>query len=684
MAELNGTTALSGTMPGAAPAAPPRVHPELVNLAEKLEEDELNAIGELCWREYDMDEQSRSDWLLKHKRWLEIYHQADKAKNPPWPGSSEESLPILVEACNQFHARVYQAFFPHRGQIVKGTPTGKVDEYSEARSDRVGKHMSWQLSVKDRNYRSRKDTLLMGVPLHGSVFTKAYHDPISKRNVVDNVRAEDFVVPYGNGPRELESIERTTEIIYLTVEATKRYAAAKFFTSPCEKFQTGNQAPTKQSTDRIEGFSAPFEEGDAKVLEQHRLLDLDNDGIAEPYIVWIDAQTHKVKRLTVRYDTAEDGQPLAGKTPILYYTHWQFLPNPDGFYGLGLGHLLGHANSAVNKMLRQTIDAGTLANTASGFVSAAASVRGGEINLSMGRFPKIEGIDDLSRGIWMAPFRGPDPTIFNVLGLVATRADRLASVTEALTGSTDKVMQPSTVLALIDQGLQVYSAIYERLLGSWERELDLIYGLNAKHLEPQEYFAVLDLEMTPETGMVFRSDYSSDMQIKPIADPKMSTEQKRIARAEALYQFALSNPMVANNPMAFWECSRRYLEALEIQGLDRILPPPAEQPGPPRVDDPQEENFYALLPIPKVPPVFPDQHHLKHLQSHEAFLLDPQYGQRMTPEGQKQMMDHVQTHVAFAYAATETDMLERDEVGQRRDREMASASGNGMAVQGTA
>lgn len=652
-------------------------HPALKNLAEDMDDDDLAALGKDVSEAVREDDESRNDWLKMHAKWVRLYYQQDKAVNPPWAGASEESLPLLAEACNQFHARAFQAMFPNRN-LIKAIPTGEAKSDDRDRAERVGKHMSWQVFVKDRKYKKNKDRLLLSVPLHGSCFTKAFYDPLRKMNVTENVRAEDLVVPYGVGPRDIDDIERKTHIISISKEKTAYLHKKKFFIDEAGAWEGGENRPTQAAQDNASGHreSGTGNKLYSRIYEHHCLRDFDDDGIAEPYIVWVDASNDSVLRVAARWEMDSSGNPVDDKRPIEYFTHYTFLENPDGFYGLGMGHLIGEINTAVNKLLRQSVDAGTLANTGnmSGMISKQLSFQKGEVELQLGKFIATESnVDDLSKGIYQFRFPGPQPVLQSVIELLMGRSDRLATVTEALTGQADKVMQPTTIMALIEQGLQVFSTVYERVLGSWADELQKLYDLNRQFLDGSEYFTVLEVDGALTGGEIHKSDYANDLQIIPLADPKMTTEQQKYTRAEAEWQFIAQNPLVQQSPQHFYNASKRYLEAIGTQGIDEILPKP--NPIPP-VDNPFQENMMALMPMPQLPDPAPEQDHIAHMEAHSQLLNDPQYGAQLSDSGRAMMEEHVQKTIAMMYQATEGGMD-----GQGIAGGMADAGGDAMGLQ---
>jgi hypothetical protein len=625
----------------------------LDNLAPKLPEDDQNKLAAQVVKDFESDNDSRKGWLEMHAGWLRLFNQSEKPKSPPWPGASEESLPLLTEACTQFHARAYKALFPGR-TVVTAVPTLKLDVEVEARAKRVAKHMSWQLMVRDRGYKADKDRLLFGLPLHGSFFTKTYFHPVLGRNMVENVRPEDLVIPYGVGPRDIDSVERKTQIVWQTINDARILVQAQFYSAEPEVYNNGEKTPTQSETDKSQGLTEPAVKTDCCVLEQHAVWDLDGDGIAEPYIAWVCRQSKKLLRLAYRFDADEQGAPTDNKRAVEYFTHYNYLPNPEGFYGLGMGHLIGPINKAVNKLVRQAIDAATLANigNASGFVSSQLDVKGGEIEIELGKFRKINAsMEDIAKGIYQFKFPGPSASIGQLIELFSGRSDRLGSVTELVSGQADKVYQPTMAMALIEQALEVYGAVQARVIEAWGRELQKYYDLNTKYMPDVEPYVMFMDDGSAESDAVTKDDYRGDLMVQPLADPKQATTEKKLMRAQAVLQFVMTNPLTMQNPMAIYAVGKRYLEAIEEPNIDEIFPPPL----PPREDDPYKENATALMPQPMVPPPYPDQDHMGHIVAHQELLMGKEghdgFTAQLPPEGKKALEQHIQMHIAQMYEA---------------------------------
>ena len=674
------------------------VEPENNNLASHLEEKELNEISAKVIRDFDDDLESRSEWEEKHAKWLEIYNQDDKPKNGPWDGSSEESIPVLAEAVNQFQSRSYKAFFPTR-YFVDAIPVGNPSKGARERAERVGKHMSYQLSVLDRSYKKNKAEMFMAAALDGSDFTKSYYSPTKKRVIIERVRALDLVVPYGTGPRRIEEIERKTQIKFMSLNEVKVLHQNGWFIDEAKPWnQQDDGGPVQTAIDDSEGIipqqNYHNDESECCILEQHCLLDLDEDGISEPYIVWVDRQSHKVLRIQIRYEVDPSGVPIDNKEPIEYFTHYQFLPNPNGFYGLGFGHLLGNMNKALNKAIRMFIDGNELhviGNTTS-LVSESLGLPGDTFDISMGRANKIpRSVDDIRKHFTQLSFEAPSPQTLQLIELLTGHANKLSTNSDILSGNPDKVYQPTAMLAMIEQGLQLFSSVQEFLGYAMEDELQKVYRLNAKYLEDDQYFVWGDEQIS-----VTREDYQDDFRIVPIFDPKYSTRSAKLAKAQAVFEFTMMNPLIQQDGNAIYIASKMVLEALDVEDIDTMLKEP-NIPQVARIDDQNLENTYFLMPPEKRPlfDVFPDQDHIRHIKMIDQFILwldqsqpllvpnlpggDPSVSKLLTTmsDEQKQeltanLLRHRTQHLAFMYAQINGVM---DEQGQP----MGQAGLGGMA-----
>jgi len=396
--------------------------------------------------------------------------------------------------------------------------------------------------------------------------------------------------------------------------------------------------------DEIIGLSSPNAtvKGDrpAILVEQELYLDLDGNGF-RPYIVTFDMADHTVKRLCIGYEALPDGTPTKDYEQIQHYTHYKYRENPDGFYGLGMGNDIGDLNSAINIMLRQSIDAATLANdgNSSGFVSERLGLEGDEVRMVLGKFIKVpDTVGDMKESLMPMQFPGPNDTLLKIMQELDMRAQRMTSTTEATTGTVDKVVQPTTLLTQIDQALEPMSSAQMRLANAMTDELQKIYRINQKFLPVVEYYMV---NSVPE--IITRADYADDMLVEPVFDPKFTTRSQKIARSQAVAQVVMQNPMTQTRPQVLDELTRRQLEALDEDDIDKLVPDPV------RMDNPIEENVQFLMPPGqgKTVDVFQDQDHMMHMLAHQQLLK--QNGKNMLPEQVQAIMVHNMKHGAYIY-----------------------------------
>lgn len=626
---------------------------EYYNLVENLDSAKANQIGQQILKGFKADDESRSEWLDLHTFWLRLYMQTDYAISAQdgrdW--GATESVPLLTEACDQFGSRTYKAFFPNEqfisAVILRHTKDPGERQELQDRADRIGRHMSWQLGVQNKDYKRNKRALFLATAVHGSFFTKTFFDAQKKIIRIDNVRPTDFVVNYTVGPKRIDELRRKSHIIHTTVGETEGLVQKGYLIKAARadygSSETQYDIAVNESQGLTDSDNAIKRDVAATLIEQQFYLDIDDSGQFLPYLGAID-HTGSLLRLTIDYEADENGNPTNDYEQIQYYTHYKFMENPDGFYGLGLGAKIGDLNSAVSIGMRQMLDAATLANDGnnSGYISNRLCMDGEEeVELTLGKLKKVpDSVDDITKGILLMHFPGPNDSQMKLIQWLDATAQRMAGTTEALTGSIEKNMQPTTVLAQIEQGLEMFSSVQMGLADDFGDELQKIYKLNQKHLPLVEYFSVNE---APEA--VTRADYQDDMAIQPIFDPKFSTQMQKIARVQAEAQIVMANPFLAQNPDTLMTLTRRGLEAMDAPDIDSLLPPPP--PPPANIDDQLAENMLFLMP--QHPPfdVFPDQHHAEHLQEIEKFVAT--HGTKLLPQQQQEVVNHKQKHEAFLY-----------------------------------
>src|SRR5262249_29719858 len=152
--------------------------------------------------------------------------------------------------------------------------------------------------------------------------------------------------------------------------------------------------------------------------------------------------------------------------------------NPEGgFYGVGFGQLLGPINHAVNTSLNQLFDAGTLQNTGGGFIGRGLSMQSGSLKFRLGEWKVVNAPGQSIRdNVVPHQHAGPSAQLYQLLVYLVEAGKEVASVKDVLTGdAAAATMQPTTLMAMIEQGLKVFTGIYKRIHLSAKREYQKLY-----------------------------------------------------------------------------------------------------------------------------------------------------------------------------------------------------------------
>jgi chaperonin GroES len=549
--------------------------------SEDVSEEVLKEIGETVSVGYEIDEKSREKWMEANEKIFQLAEQLGGDKTYMGEKVADVKYPIIATASVQFSARALPNMVKGadvvKCQVVGSDPQGK----KAARGKRVKQHMSYQVLEQMDGWEEEMDQLLMSMALVGCEFKKTYRDPVTKKNVSELVLAQDLVVNYH--AKSLEKAPRITHIIELYPnEVEERIRAGSFLEHDYKTLTRGTK--NNDETENNEDEDCPI-----VYLEQHTWYDLDEDGYKEPYIITIHKENRQVVRMVARWDVEglemdEEGNILRIK-PVHYFTQFPFLPAFDaGFYKMGFGALLAPLTNTVNTTINQLLDAGTLANRQGGFIGSGVKIgRTGSLYFKQGEWKTIKAMgDDLRKNIFPLPVKEPSSVLFSLLGLMLEASKELASQADVLTGEHPKGNVPATTtLALIEQGLKVFSAIYKRIYRSLKSEFKKIRRLNELYLTDEEYNAVIDftrvVEMVdPETGQPVKvrqqviasakADYGAkDMDIIPVSGAADVSDTQRIMKSSALLE-------MRGQGLNDDEINRRHLEALGIDDIESILP----------------------------------------------------------------------------------------------------------------
>ena len=554
------------------------------NIVEMLDEADLNTISYNVYTGFQADLLSRSAWEKRTEDAMKLALQVSEAKSFPWPGASNVKFPLITIAALQFHARSYPVLIngetPVQCRVIGDDTTGA----KEARAHRVSQFMSYQILEEDTNWESEMDRVLISQPIVGCAFKKSYFDPILKHNVSENILAKDFVVNYWT--KHLDTSPRITQIQYLSKNDIYERVARGLWSEMTEVRPAAvPQSNMTLAQNKAQGMTAPDSIDDStpyEILEQHTFIDLDGDGYAEPYIIWMRRDTKQILRIVARYFTKsiekDDKGNVLSITAESYFTKFPFIPSPDGgFYDLGFGSLLGPLNQSIDTLLNQLIDTGTMANTAGGFLSRGIKLRGGNYNFAPLEWKHVDTTgDDLRKGIMPLPVREPSQVLFTLLSMLINYGERIGGSVDILSGQNPgQNTAAETTRTMAEQGMKIFSGIFKRTYRSLKDEFRKLYRLNQLYLVGIE-------DYNSDTGQNFidADDFKGPVSdVRPAADPNIVSDVQRVQQAQAVLQLASTTP-----GMNMYEAQKTYLKAMKINNIDQLLPDPkgpnAIKPGP--------------------------------------------------------------------------------------------------------
>ena len=579
------------------------------NLAEVMDDDALDEIGTSLYDNYTEYKESRADWADSYREGLNLLGFKYTRRTQPFRGASSVTHPVLAEAVTQFQAQAYKELLPADGP-VRAQIMGAISPEKQDQAHRVKDFMNYQLMDQMKEYEPEFDQMLFYLPLTGSTFKKVYYDELLGRAVSKFIQAEDLIVPYT--ANSLDDAEAIVHVIRMSKNDLRKQQVGGFYKDielgepPIEE----NQIKAKQL--ELEGVTANDQQRENMytILEVHTVLDLEDypdidennepTGIKLPYIITIDEASQNVLSIRRNYDEED---PLKKKKS--YFVQFKFLPG-TGFYGFGLIHMIGGLSRTATAALRQLLDAGTLSNLPSGFKTRGIRIRDDAQPLQPGEFRDVDAPGGNIKDQFMQlPFKGPDQTLLQLMGIVVQAGQRFASIADNQVGDMNQQAAVGTTVALLERGSRVMSAIHKRIYVGLKEEFKLLAKVFQSYL-PAEY----PYDVPGASRNVKMTDFDDKIDILPVADPNIFSQTQRISMAQTQLQLAQSNPEVHD----LYQAYRSMYEAIGVKNINAILPPPV-QPTP---LDPSLEEIAALGAKPFQ--AFPGQDHKAHIDSHLNFM----------------------------------------------------------------
>lgn len=626
------------------------------NLAEELDDTALGTLSSDLLSQYENNNETRKDWRDNYEKGLELLGYKYEDRTMPFKGASGVTHPLLAEAATQFQAQAFNELLPPNGP-VRTVVMGVVDKEKEQQAHRVKEFMNYYLMNVMQEYTPEFDQMLYYLPLAGSAFKKVYYDASLDRPVSTFVQATDLVVPYETS--NLETCPIITHRIDMNVNDLRKQQIAGFYRDVEILPSQSTPSEVRAEMNKITGVSPSQGDYDTTLLEFHVELDLDGfehrdenaeeTGIKLPYIVTICEDMNTI--LSIRRNYLEDSENFE---KIEYFIHYKFLPG-FGFYGLGLIDTIGGLATTATASLRQLIDAGTLSNLPAGFKARGLRVRDDADPLQPGEFRDVDAPGGAIRDSLMPlPFKGPDTTLFQLLGFVVDAAQRFATITDMKVGDGNQQAAVGTTVAMLEQGARVMSAIHKRLHYAMRKEFKILARVMHEFL-PQEY----PYEVAGATPEVMAQDFDDRIDVVPVSNPNIFSQAQRIALAQSQLELAMQAPDLHNLPEAY----RRMYEALGVRDIDSILNAP--ELAAPQPKDPAQENVDALDNIDLK--AFEGQNHEAHIQAHLVFMASGVV--QASPAAAIALQKHIMEHIKLLGQETIMTAFMQQSQGQEPNEE---------------
>jgi len=610
------------------------------NLAEEIDDRVLVTLAYELMADFEDDVASRKDWIQTYVDGLELLGLKIEERSEPWEGACGVYHPLLSEAVVKFQAETMMETFPAAGP-VRTQIIGKATPEKKEAAARVEEDMNYQLTDVMKEFRPEHERMLWGLGLAGNAFKKVYFDPALNRQTSMYVTAEDVVVPYGTS--SLESAERITHVMRKTENDIRKLQSAGFYRDVELGEPTYNLDEVEKKIAEKLGFRASTDNR-FKLLEMQVELDLegyeheDDDGeltgIALPYIVTIEVGTATI--LAIRRNWKPDDEFYQKRN---HFVHYGYIPG-FGFYCFGLIHLIGAFAKSGTSLIRQLVDAGTLANLPGGFKTRGLRVKGDDTPIAPGEFRDVDVPSGTMRdNIMPLPYKEPSQVLMGLLSMIVDEGRKFAGAADMQISDMSANSPVGTTLAVLERTLKMMSAIQARIHYSMKQEFKLLKDI-IRDFTPDEY------EYDPDQGdrKAKKEDYDQ-VYVLPVSDPNAATMAQKVVQYQAALQLAQTAPQLYDLPLLH----RQMLEVLGITNFQKLVPMASDL----LPTDPISENQNIL----KGKPVkaFLYQDHVSHISVHQSMMQDPHVQQlvgmnpQLAQQLQAAMSAHIMEHLGFEY-----------------------------------
>ena len=617
------------------------------NIVEEVDQRELGLIVSDLLDKISKDKEAREKRDKQYEEGLRRTGLGDDAPGgAQFTGANKVVHPMLVEACVDFSARFMKEVFPPNGP-VKSKINGELDKQKVMKAQRKADFMNWQLTQQIPEFRSELEQLSTQLPLGGGQYLKFLWNQQYRRPTCEFIPIDDVYLPFA--ATNFYTAERKTHVQYITkMEYQKRVKSGMYRDVDLGMPEDPEFSQAAQANDKIEGRKdvSYNEDGLRTIFEIYTYLDF-GDGV-EPYIISIDKSTGYALSLYRNWEVEDEL-----RRELDWIVEFPFIPW-RGAYPIGLTHMIGGLSGAATGALRALLDSAHIQN-----IPTVLKLKGGPggqtINLQPTEVVELEGgalVDDVRKLAMPLPFNGPSPTLFQLLGFLVDAGKGVVQTSFEKLSDANPNQPVGTTMALIEQGMVVFSSIHSRLHNSMDKCFKILHRINSAYLTEEDIEAnEAGVEINPE-------DFDGPMNVVPVSDPNIFSETQRFAQIQAIMQRAAMVPQLYDPR----KVEEMFLRAMKVPDDEVLQPAPASEDM-----DPVSENVAAAMGRPIY--VLPQQDHMAHLQTHLAFLQSPLFGSNpaITKTYLYPIANHLRDHLLNYYlveAHNAVDEAQREDLIQ--------------------
>ena len=574
------------------------------NIVEEVDDDMLKtAITDLLDK-IGNDKEAREKRDKQYEEGLRRTGLGDDAPGgAQFTGANKVVHPMLVEACVDFSARFMKEVFPPNGPI-KSKVLGERDKAKLQKAERKAEFMNWQTTEQMVEFRGELEQLSTQLPLGGGQYMKFMWNALHRRPCSEFIAIDDVYLPFA--ATNFYTAERKTHVQYVTkFEYQRRVKSGMYRDVDLGAPDDPEYSKSTQANDKIEGRKdlSYNEDGLRTIFEVYTYLDF-GDG-PEPYILSIDKSTEMGLGLYRNWEQDDERQ-----LELDWIVEFPFVPW-RGAYPIGLTHMIGGLSGAATGALRALLDSAHIQN-----IPTVLKLKGGPggqtLNVQPTEIAEIEGgalVDDIRKIVMPMPFNPPSPTLFQLLGFLVDAGKGVVQTSFEKLSDQNANQPVGTTMALIEQGMVVFSSIHSRLHGSMARCFKILHRINSA------YLTVEDIEAQAAGMEIDPSDFDGPMDVIPVSDPAIFSETQRFAQTQAIMQRAQAMPQMYDAR----KVEEMFLRNMKVSANDVLQPLPGSEDM-----DPVSENVAAAMGRPVY--VLPSQDHVAHIMTHVSFLKSPLFG----------------------------------------------------------